>query len=750
MSVATRQRRKTVKRRARPRSRLQRWLLRFGWILPVAAILIGGSILTLTYVFASIPLPRDIELKSAAEVFDRHGNALGEYSGEERRFLLSTEERNALVSSYVGEAVVAAEDRDFYDHGGVSIRGIVRAAWANLTGGEISQGGSTITQQYIKNAVLHDTSRTVTRKIKEAVLAIKLERQFSKREILGFYLDTIYLGRGAYGIEAAARTYFAKHASELTLAEAAYLAGIIPAPESYQPDENQPGARERRDDVLNAMVSEGFITGTEASRAMRGRVKAVQRVPGLVKHQRAAYFMEWIRKDILEPEFGKCLYTCGLKIYTTLDPEMQTEAENAVDSVLTEPGDPQAALVSVTPTGEVRAFVGGRDYTNVRRARGFNFASDNKRHAGSAFKPFTLAAAIEEGISPNSRFSGRSPAYVDECAGENGVPPWVVDNYGGSQYGTITLDQATTNSVNAVYAQLIAEVGPEKVAELLEDFGFKPEGDNEEITPNCSLALGTLDVSPVQMARAYAGFAARGALPEITPVRYVTDSDGNCLKEFVPLKRECEDESDPDAAEVIDQNTADVLTQTLTHVVEAGTATIANIERPVAGKTGTAQDNKDAWFGGYVPQLATVVWMGYPCQGKTCSDADPNNDLVPVMGYCADPELCRPVHGVEVTGGSSVGPAAIWAAYMREATEEMEVLPFPVPTDLPDRVINSPAPTPSAKPSPKKSKGEPTPTTEPSQPASPSPSPPPTTDPSPKPTILPSPTTDGRPEEDDP
>jgi membrane peptidoglycan carboxypeptidase len=200
---------------------------------------------------------------------------------------------------------------------------------------------------------------------------------------------------------------------------------------------------------------------------------------------------------------------------------------------------------------------------------------------------------------------------------------------------------------------------------------------------------------------------------------------------------------------VIDQNSADVLTQTLTHVVEAGTATIANIGRPVAGKTGTTQDNKDAWFGGYVPQLATVVWMGYPCQEKTCSDTNPNNDLVPVMAYCADPELCRPVHGVEVTGGSSVGPAAIWAAYMREATEDMEPLSFPEPTDIPDRVINSPAPYATVQPSPSKSKEEPTPTTEPSQPVTPSPAP--TTEPSPQPSgVLPTPTTESRPQEDDP
>ena len=277
------------KRRAKAKAgtRSQRWLLRFGWLLPVAALLIGGGILGLTYAFARIPLPSEIELPSSAEVYDAHGRLIGTYSDEIRRFVIDTTE----LPEYIGEAVVAAEDRDFYDHSGVSIRGIFRAAWANITGGEIRQGGSTITQQYIKNAVLQDPERTVTRKIKEAVLALKLERRYSKKEILGFYLNTIYLGRGAYGFEAAARTYFGYRArpdkpaaDQLTLGQAAYLAGIIPAPESYQPDENPGGAIARRDRVLDLMEEEGSISvgggagreGREGEDRPRGRRKRRQ------------------------------------------------------------------------------------------------------------------------------------------------------------------------------------------------------------------------------------------------------------------------------------------------------------------------------------------------------------------------------------------------------------------------------------------------------------------------------------------
>jgi membrane peptidoglycan carboxypeptidase len=237
-------------------------------MLPLAGLVVGATILLLTYAFASIPLPRDIPLDQTARVYDRNGRLIGTFSGAERRFIIPVER----IPDHVKQAVIAAEDRSFYEHNGVSLRGITRAAWANLTGGVVSQGGSTIDQQYIKNAVLKDSSRTISRKFKEAVLAIKLERRYSKEEILGFYLNTIYLGRGAYGIEAAARAYFNKHATALTLSEAAYLASIIPAPESHQPRGNRELVRDRRDRVLSAMVEEGFVTQSEASTAMSAKL----------------------------------------------------------------------------------------------------------------------------------------------------------------------------------------------------------------------------------------------------------------------------------------------------------------------------------------------------------------------------------------------------------------------------------------------------------------------------------------------
>ncbi len=694
----------------------------------MAALLIGGALLFLTYAFASIPLPRDIKLVSSAEVFDASGRPIGTFSGEVKRFLIDTQEL-LREKPYIGQAVVTAEDKDFYEHGGLSVRGIVRAAWANITGGEITQGGSTISQQYVKNAVLNNPSRTITRKLEEAVLAIKLERRYSKKEILAFYLNTMYLGRGAYGVEAAARAYFDKHADELTLGEAAYFAGIIPAPESYQPDENKRGAIERRDRVLDLMVDEGYISPERAARAKRERLRLADGTELRTRRQQAAYFMEWLRKEYLYPEFGNDLYTRGLQIHTTLNLDMQSYAEEAVGSILPNPEDPEAALVSVTPRGAVRAFVGGREFTSLKRARGFNYAGDFPgRHSGSAYKPFTLLTAIEEGISPQSRFVGSSPLSVDECAGADGIPPWDVENYGGSSYGTLSLVEATTNSVNTVFAQLIAEVGPEKVAETIEDFAFAPKNGEKEISPNCSLALGAYDVTPVEMARAFAGFAARGRLPDVMPIRYVTDSEGNCIKAYRPVDIECEEKEDFGAGRVADQNDVDVLNQVLTNVVSGGTATAADIGRPVAGKTGTTQDNRDAWFAGYVPQLTTVVWMGYPLDKQT--------GKTPLMQYCSDPELCKPVQGIEVTGGSF--PAQIWAAYMSRAVANMEIEEFPAPVDLPDEVLNS-APPPPPKPSPTKDK-EPTPSPTPEP--SPTVEPAPTTEPSPnpEPTIVPTPT----------
>ena len=772
-------RRKTKAKRTKPRSRAQRILLKVGWLIPIAALLAGSGVLVFTYAFATIPLPRDTKLESATTVYDRTGKEIGIYTGEQRRFLLNDKQLARLFDKapYVGQAVIAAEDKDFYEHDGVSFRGLARAPWANLTGGEVLQGGSTISQQYVKNAVLKDPSRTITRKFKEAILAIKLERRYSKRQILGFYLDTIYLGRGAYGIQAAALAYFGKDADELTLPEAAYLAGIIPSPESYQPDVNMKAARQRRNHVLDVMAQEGMITKRRARLASRGKVEVVEHQPDFYKEQKAAYFMEWLRAEYLDPLLGSCAYTCGLKVYTTLDLEAQDSAESSL-SLTHQKGWPQAALVSMTPTGEVRAMVGGKKYEDVKAARGFNYATTPPgRQPGSAFKPFTLATAIDQDISPSSYFSGSSPKTIDDP--ECGIPSWEVENYGGSSYGTIDLRTATTNSVNTVYAQLIAETGADAVADTVTDFGFQPPPGVPEIRPRCSLALGGyIDVTPLQMARAYAGFNARGVLPEVNPVRFIRDNDNECITATGPASIEksleearatgqqvipkvwadCDEEIEPVGKEVLSETVADNVNQVLTGVTTSGTATSANLyEYEESGKTGTSQENVNAWFAGSVPPvldpevaepddtgLTTVVWMGYPLEeGKNKKSA--RDDYTPQMRYCYDPNpnLCRPVGGIDVTGGSY--PAQMWADYMSNALPALDIDPasYPEPADLPDNLINSPPPSddgqddyvpPSTEEPSDEPSEEPTETAPPTSEPPPPPPPPTSEPPSPPPT----------------
>ncbi|MDP9223749.1 MAG: transglycosylase domain-containing protein [Actinomycetota bacterium] len=719
------------------RSGPRRFLLKYGWLLPVIAILIGIGILALTYAFASIPLPKDVKVTQSAEVFDRHGHLIGTYSGEIKRFLIDTRK----LPAYVKEAVISSEDKNYYKHGGVDLKGIIRAGWADITGGGIRQGGSTIAQQYVKNAILQDPSQTISRKIKEAILAIKLERRFTKNQILGFYLNTIYLGRGAYGIEAAARAYFNEHATQLSLRQAAFLAGIIPAPESYQPDENPTAAKARRDEVLNLMQEQGYISPKRATKASRGPVKLAPGSSGRVRHEKAAFFMEWLRKEYLYPKYGNCLYTCGLKIYTSLDLNMQREAEKAVSSTLTKKSDPEASLISMTPSGEVRAFVGGRNFNSVKKARGFDYASDPPgRFPGSSLKPFTLLTAIDQGVSPEkTTFSGASPVTITDprCATKDPATgtyqPWQPENFEGEQFGRINLDQATTDSVNTVYAQLIAEIGPDKVARTLDKFGYGREGTTNErkITPNCSLALGAIPVTPLEHARAYAALASRGKLPTVTPIRYVVSGSGKCLDEYLGARKTCKNRHRDITRTIDTQNNIDVLTQVLTHVVQSGTATAANIGRPVAGKTGTTQDHEDAWFAGYVPQLTTVVWMGYPVE-----HAKGRPPFTPQMQYCGDVVLCRPVRGINVAGGTF--PAVIWAKYMQAAVRNMPVEQFALPITLPTKVLNSPV----AQPIPASPSHSPTPTPTPTRTASPTPSatplPTPTPTPHPTPTPVPS------------
>lgn len=675
--------------------------LRFGWFVFWALLFVGLGSLGSTYLLVSVPLPENVGITRAAELYDRHGRLIATYS-EGRRIIIDKK-----LPEHLTDAVIAAEDHDFFEHRGIDYGAIVRAAVRNLRDGGIVQGGSTITQQYVKIALLHDHSRTLTRKVKEAALAAKLEARFTKQQILSFYLNTVYMGRGAYGIEAASRTYFGKSARKLSLKQSAYLAGMIRAPEAYQLDHDPEAATVRTKQVLVAMEELGSAPRGSAEKATTRPLRLKDGLAARVQRYEAPYFTEWVRRNHLE-DHSDCLRTCGLKIHTTLDLAMQHAAERAVAGIVKGKRGPQVALVSMTPRGEVRAMVGGRDLRSRVAAAGFNHATDLPgRQAGSAFKPIALAAALEAGISPHTNLPGQSPTRIGRPCTQAGNP-WTVNNYGGRSYGTLSLRQATIHSVNTAYAHLVTRAGPRSTAQLTARLGFARAGtpDRRKVRQHCSLALGTMDVTPLEMARAYAAFAGQGRLPSLTPITKVEDRSGSCLETFVGTDG-CTGGSDPSARRVMKTSTAETVTDMLKEVVTSGTGRAAYIGVPAAGKTGTSQQNVDAWFVGYTPDLVTAVWVGYPIEDK--------RGFVPQMRSCSNRKRCRPVKGREVTGGSL--PAQIWAHFMSALQPKHDVRgndegpshPVPAsggkpsPADTParreDEAPDPPAPAPSPSPS---------------------------------------------------
>jgi 1A family penicillin-binding protein len=638
------------------------------------------------YALVHVPQPSELAVARSTLVLDRNGHMIARLHAEADRIDVPAR----LIPPVMRQAVIAAEDHNFYHHGGVSIPSIIRAAFANLVGHGVRQGGSTITQQYVKNAYVGN-QRTIWRKIKEAIVAIKLERKESKDQILTDYLNTIYFGRGAYGIEAASRTYFGVGARSLTLDQAVLLAGIIRAPEFLDPVRHPDRAKARRDVVLQQMAQLGFITGQQQAVAIATPIK-VQAASVIRGPVTGAYFVEDVRR-LLVNQFGAArVYRGGLIVRTTLDLSFQRYAEDAVHRVLDRPTDPEAALVSVdTDTGEVLAMVGGKKFSE----RQFNLASQGHRQPGSSFKPFVLTAALNNGISIRSRF--KAPASITL---QTGFEPWKVTNYDKHNYGALDLVEATEFSVNTVYAQLILKVGPDQAAQAAHDAGIVSKLD-----PVPSLTLGTSPVTPVELAGAYADFANGGmhASPHI--IRSITDSDHHTLfsAAVAPVR-------------AMEDKVANTVAYALTQVVKKGTGRGADLgNRPVGGKTGTTENHVDAWFCGFTRRVATTVWMGYPEGGRTMEH----------------------VRGIAVTGGSF--PAQIWKAYMEKAVAGMPVEGFGQPT-FAGQTLNA---TPSGSPSPSPS-GSTTPTGVPSVPPSNSPEPKPSpTKTKPPPSPSPTPTGTG-------
>jgi penicillin-binding protein 1A len=495
------------------------------------------------------------------------------------------------------DAVVAIEDHRFWIHNGVDPRAVVRAARANLDAGEIVQGGSTITQQYVKNVLLSD-ELTLDRKLTEAGLALQVEETLSKEEILERYLNSIPFGRNAVGIGAAARRYFGVDVADLTLAESALLAGIIKAPSAYDPAVDLVAAWNRRATVLERMAELGVISAADVRSAIAEPISVVP--ADELDIDMAPYFVAAVRRSLLQlPELGTSpaeraalLDGGGLRIFTTLDLDVQRAAEASVASVV--PGDgPGAAVAAVDPqSGHVLALVGGRDYYDPKDpVAQFDLSTQGRRQAGSAFKPFVLAAALEAGLSPDDVFPGGGEVTIETPIGS-----WFVANHEGAVYPALSLFEATVFSVNVVYARLIELVGAAPVAELAAAAGIATP-----LQAIPSLALGTQEVSVLDMASAYGTFAAGGIHVDPILVTRIEDAAGTLLYEAQPRQQRA-----------MTPSTAETVTAVLTDVVRRGTGQHARIGRPVAGKTGTTEAHYDAWFVGYTPELAAAVWIGFP------------------------------------------------------------------------------------------------------------------------------------------
>ncbi len=661
--------RRARRRPARGLSRRPRWrraargglrlfvVLLLGLPLLVAGVAAaGGGLLLFGELPGTVPEENPQVRSEPSFVYDATGQEIGSF----REFDLTVPVTKDDVPQVLEDAVVAAEDRSFWTHRGVDPQGLVRAAVTNYREGAVVQGGSTITQQYVKTAYL-STERTLERKLNEAVLATRLERQLTdelgsagaaKEEILWRYLDSSYFGGGAYGAGAAAETYFRKSIKDLNASEAATLAGIIPAPSLYGPRDNVTLAEERRKEVLGEMLEVGSLTRAEYDQAIAQPLfLAVYGIPdpGTATivfpppesgASRYPYFVDYVRQYLIERYGSEQVFRGGLRIEATIDPRLQDLAEKNVADALKGTSAPlEMSLVSVEPsTGFVKALVGGRDFnaSQVNLALG----GSTGMQPGSSFKGFTVATALEQGFAPETVYNTAGAWTVPNCTGQCTVK--------GGSAGPIDMRAATAASSNTYFAQLIYDVGPDRVAEMANRLGVSRITTDRRY--GVSLTLGAYEVSPLDMAAGYSVFANHGVRVQTTPVVKVTTADGEVL----------EDNTVPQGTEVLNPAIADTVTDMLKGVIAGGTGRRAEIGRPAAGKTGTAENYTAAWFVGYVPQLTTAVWMGY---------ADEPKPLRGIGGFG------------EVQGGSI--PARTWANYMRPAVGDYPVVDFTVPGPLP-------------------------------------------------------------------
>jgi len=588
--------------------RRKRWLE----VLPL-----GAMALALLTVMAPLPA----EAGMGTEVLDWKGRRIALVRGTAKQKDVPLK----AIPLVTRQAVVAIEDSRFYSHFGVDLRGTARALVTNVQEGRAAEGGSTITQQVARILYLNQ-EKTLQRKLNEAMFALKLEREYTKDQILEIYLNRAYWGHGAEGIEAAAQTYFGKSCSKLSLAESALLAGLLQRPEGLTPLRNPEAAKKRQHVVLDRMAELKIISKADAAKAKRAPLRYA---PSPDKSHQAPYFTAHLVNQLTNRYGDDAIFRGDLKVWTTLDLDMQKHAEKLIADLVKTQGKryqfDQAALVAIDPrSGFVRAMVGGADYQKSQ----FNRAVQAKRQPGSTFKPFVYLTAFEQGLSPEATASDAVISYP-----QAGGKPWTPRNYDNEKLGVVSLRKALEHSNNVITVKLLKEIGTVAVIDKAHRFGI-----STPLTTDLSLGLGTSEVTPLELTSAFGVLAADGMKAE--PITYfrVTDAKGRVIEEVRPQ-----------AQRVTDETVVRTVNDVLQGVITRGTAKRAAIGRPAAGKTGTTNDYRDAWFVGYVPQLVTGIWIG-----------NDNNSVTK-----------------RATGGAVCAP--VWASFMKTALKSEPAMAFPLP-----------------------------------------------------------------------
>ncbi len=602
-------------------------------VLFVSAALAGSSFVyyALLQELPSIAALKDYRPSITTRVYADNNELIDEFFLEDRKVVKYED-----IPKIVIQAFIAAEDSRFFQHGGFDTQSMFRAFFKNLQAGHIVQGGSTITQQVAKQLYL-SPEKSYTRKIKEALLALKIEKYLTKEEIITLYLNHIYLGHGTYGIEAAAQGYFGKSAKELTLSEAATLAGLPKAPSAYSPYTHPDKSKQRHTYVLNRMFEDGYITAVEKDRALTARIRLRSIKP---KDKIAAYFIENIRRYILEKYGGDVLYKEGLEVYTTLDVKMQTAARDAMERGLVEieerqgynKGELQGAFYAMKPqTGAVLAMVGGRSFQQSE----FNRATQSRRQPGSAFKPIIYTAAFDKGMTPSTIIVDSPIAYPDPQQPDG---MWNPQNFDRKFNGPTTLHNALIHSRNIISIKILEDIGLDYAISYAKNMGI-----TSPLARNLSLALGTAGVTLQELVQAYGVLAYGGQRVQPFFIKKIVDRTGHVFEE-----------NKTSVEQVMDPRIAFMTTHVMQDVVESGTAQmIRRLGRPVAGKTGTTDDNRDAWFLGFTPSLVAGAWVGF--------------DQERAMGR------------LEV-GGHAAAP--IWLYFAQKAMVDLPAEPFSVPEGI--------------------------------------------------------------------